>query len=682
MQKLDLAPLTAAFYEFFTTIYKEKIDDLLLVYPKKRSLEIDYQELERFDHELADRLIKEPEAVFEAAEQCIKEMNLVLPSGTGTFSPHVRTCNVPEHGLLIENLSSKNLGELVAVKAVVTKRTEVMHKVKIAVYECQICEARTRTPVTKNFSPPKRCESCKKFALRQLEEESKFSDVQRGEVQELLERVSGGSPAAHVEIWMEDDLVNTIAPGDNIELAGILRLRPPLRTRQKQELVYGRYLDIVHIKSMKKDFEEIEINREEEREILELSKDPNIEQMIVDSVAPGIYGHEEVKRALALQLFGGTKGKSMKGGISIRDDIHVLLVGDPGLAKTRFLQHTDEIAPKSIYVSGKTTTGTGLTVTAEKDELGEGGWTLKAGALVLASGGTAMIDEFDKIEEDDRSALHEALESQTLSIAKAGIVAKFKAKTAVLAAANPRYGRFDMNKNLADQYDIPPTLMSRFDLIFPIIDVLDVEKDTQLAEHILASHVGKETTIEKRTIERDVLRKYIAYARRKILPKLRSEATDLIKEFYVEMRTRSKEADTVAITPRYLEGLVRLAEANAKMRLSRTVDARDAQTAIGLMNHVMRQVMTDKATGLYDVDTVATGKPKSEREKMQKVDTVIDIIRDHLRKQESAEINAVIQDAASYGLDENTARRIIAELLRKGDLYEREQGYVRLVGER
>jgi len=681
MQKMDLAPLAAAFYEFFTTIHKQKIDDLLLVYPLKRSLEVDYRELERFDPELADRLIKEPDIVLEAAEQCMCDMHLAVPTGE-TFAPHVRVSSLPAEDTLIENLTSKSLNELVAVKAVVTKRTEVMHKVKVAVYICQICEAKMRLPVTKNFVPPKRCESCKKFALKQLEEESHFTDVQKGEVQELLERVRGGSPAAHIQLWMEDDLVNTLSPGDNVELVGVLRLRPPLRTRQRQELLYGRFLDVLHIKSMKKDFEEIEITREEEREIQELSKDPNIEQTIVNSIAPGIYGHDEVKRALALQLFGGTRGKTMKGGVPIRDDMHILLIGDPGLAKTRFLQHAAEIAPKSIYVGGKTTTGTGLTVSAEKDELGEGGWTLKAGALVLASGGVAMIDEFDKIAEEDRSALHEALESQFLSIAKAGIVAKFKSKTAVLAAANPRYGRFDMNKNLADQFEIPASLLSRFDLIFPIIDVLDTEKDTQLADHILATHMGKDVSEEKRMIERDFLRKYIAYARRKIFPRLTPEAVELIKAFYVEMRGRSKGVGSVAITPRYLEGLVRLAEANSKMRLSNKVEAQDAQLAVDLMSYVMRQIMTDKATGLLDVDTVATGKPKSEREKMQKVDTLLEIIKTHLKTNETVEVESVIKEASDYGVDENTARRILNELLRKGEIYEKEPGYIRLVGGR
>ena len=1187
--QVDLSSQISVFNEFFTTIYKSKIDELLLVYPAQKSLFLNYHDLEKFDPDIADALISEPELIIGAAEEAIKQLNLSVPAGK-TFTPHVRFTDVPADDKLIEQLTSKNIKELVAFKCVVTKRAEVMHRVKVAMYKCTLCDAEYKLFVSKNFTPPKKCDTCKKFALKQMEDESTYIDIQRAEAQELLERIRGGAPAAHIELLLEDDLVNKMAPGDNIEVAGILRLKPPMKMRQKQEMIYSRYVEVNNIKSLKRDFEEIEISKEEERRLKELAKDPQIVEMIVKSIAPSIYGHNEVKKALALQLFGGTRGKTMKGGMSIRDDIHILLIGDPGIAKSRFLQSVSEIAPKSIYVSGKSVSGAGLTVSAEKDELGEGGWTLKAGALVLASGGTAQVDEFDKIEEDDRAALHEAMESQsyhhntkimlsdgqeikigqlieermeknkdklvhghdciilreciddikilttdfekisettpyqiskhkapkefikvvlqtgrellvtpehpfwivengvvktkaaqdltsadytimprhlplhnsdkyesnaelskiigyhitdggyelnrgmknginfynknddliedysiatqtvfgttpyilqrrstgvkaariismevlrrmehihplliakgkdkiippqfmaapldhtalmlraifdsdgcfsnhvaslvgenrtfieqvqilllrfgirthifrdgnvfrltitgtenlqkysrhisflskkkkerleaylktngryrnttdvipgcsdavfkllkelkisehrilgfgfasqkegsnftrksfdaicakirqkiedirvelarleeydyeglirlrekldfsqydlesasgikratlsywecrkifqdryrssmrsllttkleseksfgfierfaigetgfaavknvekvknldqewvydvtvqpsqafisecavlhnTISVAKAGIVAKFRTKTAILAAANPKYGRFDQTKNLADQFDVPPTLLSRFDLIFPIVDVLDEEKDAKLAEYILSTHMGTDKGDEGTYFDKELLRKYIAYARRKVFPKLLQPASTKIKEFYVELRRKSKDAGSVAITPRYLEGLVRLAEANAKIRLSDTVEEEDAEIATGLFNYVMQQIMTDKATGAFDVDTVATGKPKSERDKLQKADTILDIIREHLRKNDVAEVEQVVADAKSYDIDETTARRLIADMLRRGIVYEKEYGHIRIVGE-
>jgi replicative DNA helicase Mcm len=658
------------------------INDLLLVYPTKRSLHIDYNELEKFDPELADILIKQPDMAIAAAEEAITDMNLSLPEGIESFSPHARFTNVPSDEMLIEQLSSKNINELVAFRAIVTKRAEVMHRVKIGVYKCEVCDSEVRVLVTKNFTPPKRCDSCKKFAMKQVDDESKFTDIQRAEVQELLERVRGGAPAAHIELWLEDDIVNTMSPGDNVELMGMLRLRPPLKMRQKQEMLYSRYIEVISIRSLKREFEEIEVSKEEERHIIEISRDPNVEQRIIESLAPAIYGYKEVKHALALQLFGGTKGKQMHGGLTLRDDIHVLLIGDPGVAKSRFLQSVNAISPKGIYVSGKSVSGVGLTVSAEKDELGEGGWTLKAGALVLASGGTAQIDEFDKIEEADRAALHEVMESGMVSIAKAGMVARFRSKTAILAAANPKYGRFDQTKNLAEQFAIPPSLMSRFDLIFPIIDILDDEKDSKLATNILATHMGKKNIEREETLlDKELLRKYIAYARRNISPQLSQAASDRIRDFYVGLRRRSKDAGAVAITPRYLEGLVRLSEANAKMRLSNIAEERDALVAIALFEHVMRQVMTDRTTGVFDADIIAVGRSKTETAKLQKHDTVVDIIKEHLRRKESADVEEVVKEAEGYGMSAEEARKILAELLRRGFLYEPQHGHVKLVRE-
>ncbi|HNT61128.1 MAG TPA: minichromosome maintenance protein MCM, partial [Candidatus Bilamarchaeaceae archaeon] len=358
----------------------------------------------------------------------------------------------------------------------------------------------------------------------------------------LLEKVSGGAPAAKMEIFLEDDLVNRINPGENVEICGILRIKMPVKTRQKKEFVYSRCVEAIHVRSLKRDFEEIPITREDEKRIIELSRQPGIEKRIFASIAPAIYGYEEVKRALALQLFGGTRGKFLKGGAPLRDDVHILLIGDPGIAKTRFLQSLTTLAPKSIYVSGKSVSSAGLTASAEKDELGDGGWTLKAGALVLSSGGMCAIDEFDKIDEEDRASMHEVMESQSVSIAKAGIVAKFKAKTAIIAAANPKHGRFNQTKNLADQFDIPPSLLSRFDLIFPIIDILDEEKDSKLADHILTSHANAAAGLKvpedeaDLMFDRDLLKKYVAYARRYVHPVLSEPAKSRIKSFYVDLR--------------------------------------------------------------------------------------------------------------------------------------------------
>ncbi|MCX6769376.1 MAG: minichromosome maintenance protein MCM [Candidatus Micrarchaeota archaeon] len=689
---VDIAPYIEKFEDFYSAALAEKIDRLLSEYPSTKSLLVDYEELERYDRNLADLLVKQPDLLLPAAETALirsQEMSFKTAHPGSEFEPHVRFFNLPDSGLLIQDISARNIRELISVKGVVTKRGPILHKVRVAVYKCQMCDAKMKVPMTKNTQAPQVCSECKRRSLKLEEEDSYFVDVQYSEAQELLERLKGGAPAATIDLWFEDDQVNRISPGETIIITGVMRLRPPRKGKGARESesaqIYSRYIDVLYAKKTKRDFEEIETTKDDERQILELSKLPDIYDRMRESIAPGIYGHEEVKEALSLQLFGGTKDKFMPGGAPIRDDIHVLLIGDPGSAKTRFLQYVRDMAPKGIFVSGKSVTGVGLTASAEKDELGDGGWTLKAGALVIASGGIACVDEFDKIDDTERAAMHEVMESQTVSVAKAGIVAQFKAKTSILAAANPKFGRFDPNKLPGLQFDIPPTILSRFDLIFPIIDVLDEAKDSALATHLLRVHrdsaEGVETPADSKhpRIEPHLLRQYVAYARQRIKPVLSDEAITRIRNFYVELRKMGKAEGSVPITPRQIEGLVRLSESSAKIRLSNTVEITDADRAIRLITYVLDKVSRDRETGKLDIDIIATGKPKSQMDKIQSILTLAQKIQTQLG---IIEINRLIAQAVDeHVADEQTVRRMVDDLVYKGEFYKIKPGFVKIVNQ-
>ena len=332
------------------------------------------------------------------------------------------------------------------------------------------------------------------------------------------------------------------------------------------------------------------------------------------------------------------------------------------------------------------------TATATKDDFGEGGWTLKAGALVLASGGLANIDEFDKMDKDDRSAMHEAMEQQMVSVAKAGIVTRFKTETSILAAANPKFSRFDPYEPFIKQIDLPSTLISRFDLFFMIRDVLDKVKDEEITSSILKTHKAGEMMLQDKKygrketqevkelkalitplIDTELLKKYLAYARQNVSPVLSDEAIKALSEFYLGLREMGKKEGSYAATHRQLEGLVRLSEASARVRLSDNVEKRDAERAIKLLKNSLQDVVTDPETGKIDMDIINIGTTHS---KMTAIRNVLNIIKGKAKEQDLVPIIEVIEEAKGIGLEKDKVNEIISELKRKGELYEKKHGFI------
>ncbi len=656
----------AKFEDFFSSDkYKDKVFESLEKYPDERSIVVDYTDLEMFYADLADLLIEKPEEVIKAAQKAIHNIDPLRKNADLNIRFENLRNNIP-----LRYLRSKYIGKFIAVDGIIRKTDEIRPRIMNATFECRSCMRLHEIPQrTSLISEPAICQECGGRSFRLLQEESEFMDTQTTKLQEPLENLSGGEQPRQILVVLEDDLVDELTPGDIVRITGQLKTVRDEKTKRFRNFIYGNYIE-----PLEQEFEELKIDPEDEKEIKKLAKDPDVFNKIINSTAPSIQGYREVKEAIALQLFGGS-AKLLEDKTRIRGDIHILIVGDPGIGKSQMLKYVSKLAPRGIYTSGKGTSGVGLTAAAVRDELG--GWSLEAGALVLGDRGNVCVDELDKMRPEDRSAIHEALEQQTISIAKAGIMATLNSRCSVLAAANPKYGRFDRFKPTAEQINLPSTILSRFDLIFVIEDKPDPVKDKKLASHILRIH--KDTSIPFE-IDPELLRKYIAYARKEMHPKLTQEAIRVLQEFYVGMRggVDDEEDSPVTITARQLEALVRLSEASARIRLGEEVTDYDARRAILLQQKCLKQVGYDPETGKVDIDKVEGRTPKSDRDKFRIVAQTIKRLQDEFNgKAPKQMLMDEIEDR--FNMDEEKAEEIIRFLKRNGTIYEPKQGYYKVV---
>lgn len=641
--------------EFFSTRCKDEVFAVLDMFPEEKSVVVDYNELEMFDPDSADLLIEKPDETLEAATKSIVNIDPQRKNA----KLNVRFKNV-RNNIPLRFLRSEFIGKFIAVDGIVRKTDEIHPRIMSAVFECRSCMRMHEVEQKSNIiHEPAVCQECGGRSFKLVQDESRYMDTQTVKLQEPLENLSGGDQPRQINIILEDDLVDTLAPGDKVRITGTLKTQRDERTKRFNNFIYGNYIE-----PLEQEFEELHIDEEDEEKIIELAKSPDIYQKIIESTAPSIRGYFEVKEAIAFQLFGGT-AKVLEDKTHIRGDMHILIVGDPGIGKSQILKYVSKLAPRGIYTSGKGTSGVGLTAAAVRDDLG--GWSLEAGALVLGDKGNVCVDELDKMREEDRSAIHEALEQQTISIAKAGIMATLNSRCSVLAAANPKFGRFDRYKSIAEQIDLPSPILSRFDLIFIIEDKPNAERDHDLAGHILKIH--QDSTIPY-VIEPELMRKYIAYARKSVQPTLTKEAAEVLQDFYVTMRSGAiDEESPVPITARQLEALVRLAEASARIRLSNEVLKEDAQRAIKLQEDCMKQVGYDPDTGKVDIDKVEGRTSKSERDK---INIIIDVIKELSDEYEgSAPKNIVYAELADkYNVGEEKVDEVINMLKSKGVIYE------------
>jgi replicative DNA helicase Mcm len=873
MAQAGNSELVDSFEQFFRNYYDNEIKQLAQRYPnEQRSLHVDWQDLYRFDPDLADDFISQPEQLQRYAEEALRLYDLPIDVSLG--QAHVRVRNLPEtESPEIREIRARDMNSLVQVHGIVRKATDVRPKIEEAAFECQLCGTLTRVPQSSgDFQEPHECQGCERQGpFRVNFDQSEFVDSQKLRVQESPEGLRGGETPQALDINIEDDITGEVTPGDHVSATGVLRLEQQ-GDQQDPSPVFDFYMEGMSVEIDEEQFEDMDITEDDKKAIYDISNQDDVYEKMVASIAPSIYGYDQEKLSMILQLFSGVT-KNLPDGSRIRGDLHMLLIGDPGTGKcvrgdtkvtltdgrnvpirelvesnlenpkpiddgwydeidltvpslqndgsiahqratkvwkreapgrmyrirtssgrelevtpshplfvpannsfqpvraddlsigdpvaiaetgpesigrstaetesvlsdggmvtvpstvetdqivsietvtpdddwvydlevegthnyisnsivshnSQMLAYIENIAPRAVYTSGKGSSSAGLTAAAVRDDFGDGQqWSLEAGALVLADRGIAAIDELDKMRPEDRSAMHEALEQQKISVSKAGINATLKSRCSLLGAANPKYGRFDQYEPISEQIDLEPALISRFDLIFTVTDTPDEEKDRNLAEHIITTNYAGELTTQREEmsslevsteeidemteqvdpeIDAELLRKYIAYAKQNCHPRMTEEARNAIRDFYVDLRSKGTDEDAaVPVTARKLEALVRLSEASARVRLSDTVEQDDAERVIEIVRSCLQDVGVDPETGEFDADIVEAGTSKSQRDRIKNLKQLISDIEEEY--DDGAPVDIVMERADEIGMDQSKAEHEIDKLKQKGEVYE------------
>ena len=665
--------------------YVEQIDQMMPKHAKY--IVVDYNDLVSSPL-IESKFIQSPDEILHAFSKAIYEiLKERFPEYARKIEHEIRAriANFPAERSL-RQINSEVITKMISVSGMIVRTSEVKPLAKEVTYQCLDKHKSKFTlfdGMSLNTSVKCQTPNCKHINLSLIPEESKFIDFQIVRLQELPEDLPPGQLPHYVNVSMKQDLVDYARPGDRIILTGIVRIEQERISgvNKSESALYrlridGNNIEFVGGKGIKNSrrTEREEISPDEQKIIRTLSKNPDIYDRLIASFAPHIRGHELFKEAILLLIVGSTQ-RILSDGSKIRGDINVFLVGDPGTAKSEMLKFCARIAPRGLYTSGRGSTAAGLTAAVVRDTSGI--FMLEAGAVVLGDQGLVCIDEFDKMRPEDRSALHEVMEQQSVSIAKGGIVATLNARTSILAAANPMFGKYDPFKNLTENVNLPIPLLTRFDLVFVVRDIPSQEKDRQIAQHIINQH-GTSGTDTTSLVDVDILTKYLAYAKR-LDPDLTKEAENKIMEFYLKMRSIEGEdkEKMITITPRQLEGLIRLATARAKILLKNQVDEKDADRAIYLFNEMLKNAGIDVNTGKIDIG-VLQGRPRSE---ISKLATFMEILKSLEGEPQSPVLEQTFVDelVKSEKFNEEEARNYIRRMVREASIYESKPGHYNTV---
>jgi replicative DNA helicase Mcm len=654
-------------------VYRTKISQL--VSTEGKSLVVDFGDLLKYDNDLANTILLRPDsslAAFKTAAYETMRSENALYADRVKRELSVRIRAIPDL-VPLRRVDVSYLDKMLAVSGMIVRTSELRPLMTSAAWVCPSGHVTYQDQDDLALKKPTKCDICGEARNFELEKkQSRFIDFQILRVQELPEELPPGQLPQFFDVNVEGDIVNLARPGDRVLLTGILRAVPDYAVGQVKTRLFKSQIDCNHVEVKGKEPEMVQITKEDEALIKSVAASPDAYERLIGSVAPVILGHLPEKESILLLLAGGSV-TVLPDGTKLRGDLNVLFVGDPGTGKSEMLKFASQVAPRGIYASGRGTTSAGLSAAVIRER---NVFMLEAGVVVLADQGIAAIDEFEKMRPEDRTALHESMEQQTVTIAKGGIYATLNARTAILAACNPVLGRYNPFQNLTENIGtLPIPLLTRFDLIFVTKDQPAPAEDEKLATHILSVHERKGYAAPP-PVEFSLLKKYIAYAK-KLSPTLTKEAIARLKDYYLELRKGGGDEGQIPPTPRTLEAMIRVATARARILLRDKVTEEDALAAIALMNRMVEDVLTDATTKKTDFG-IQLGKPAGETKNLRAAMEILKSLEGPDKK--PVERRAFKEELVKSKFSDEDAEKMIRTMFREGMVYESKPGFIRRLG--
>ncbi|XP_054715712.1 DNA replication licensing factor mcm5-A-like [Uloborus diversus] len=655
-------------------------------------LEVSLEDLTSFDELLGEKLNKQPTEYLplfeEAAREVADEITKPRPEGEENIHDIQIMMRSNANPCLMRDLKSDHISKLVKIPGIITAASSVQAKSTTISIQCRSCkEIVPKIKINPGFDGlnlPRRCNSdqttgqprCPVDPYFIIPDKSECVDFQVLKMQELPDHVPHGEMPRHIQLYCDRNLCERVVPGNRVTVLGIYCIKKFTRAKrgpsEKANIgIRNPYVRVIGLSVVTEGAGRstgISFTPEEEETFRFLASSPNIFERITKSIAPSIYGSLDIKKAIACMLFGGSR-KRLPDGLTRRGDINILLLGDPGTAKSQLLKFVEKVAPVGVYTSGKGSSAAGLTASVIRDPVSRN-FIMEGGAMVLADGGVVCIDEFDKMREDDRVAIHEAMEQQTISIAKAGITTTLNSRCAVFAAANSVFGRWDETR-AEENIDFMPTILSRFDMIFIVKDEHDERKDSRLAKHVMGLHMNALQSTEEVEGELSLatLKKYIAFCRSRCGPRLSHEASEKLKNYYFYMRgnreNQSDKKSTIPITVRQLEAICRISEALAKMELQPFATERHVDEAMRLF-----QVSTLDAAHSGDLAGAEGFTTEEEHHTLLRIEKQL---KKRFAIGSQVSEFSIVQDFLKQKYPERTIYKVIYSMIRRGELQHRLQ---------